>query len=112
MFEFVEKAFDTVALTITGMIVREFAGAGWDRWYHRLHSVVTQALTNAVGILILEIWSEPPPASAKRTQRTRKSMFHWREATVFSESYSRMDMPEAKGVSPISLACQRAGVPT
>ena len=33
------------------MIVREFAGAGWDRGYHRLHSVVTQALTNAVGII-------------------------------------------------------------
>ncbi len=50
-FYFVKKAFDTVALTIAGVIVREFAGAGWDRWYHRLHSVVTQALTNAVGII-------------------------------------------------------------
>src|SRR4249919_61535 len=51
VFHFVKKAFDTVALTITGVIVREFAGAGWDRGYHRLHSVVTQALTNAVGII-------------------------------------------------------------
>ena len=51
MFHFVKKAFDTVALTITGVIVREFAGAGWDRGYDRLDSVVTQALTNAVGII-------------------------------------------------------------
>ena len=51
MFEFVKKAFDAVALTVTGVIVRELAGARWDRWYHRLHSVITQALTNAVGII-------------------------------------------------------------
>jgi len=51
VFHLVKKAFDTVALTITGVIVREFAGAGWDRGYHRLHSVVTQALRNAVGII-------------------------------------------------------------
>ena len=51
MFNFVKEAFDTVALTITGVIVREFTGTGWERWYHRLQSVVTQVLANAVGII-------------------------------------------------------------
>ena len=46
-----KKGSNAVALTITGVIVRQFAGARWERWYHRLHSLVTQALANAVGII-------------------------------------------------------------
>lgn len=53
LFEFIEEAFDAVALTVALLVVGRFLAARADRWNHRFDAVGGQTLPNTIRIVAL-----------------------------------------------------------
>jgi hypothetical protein len=53
VFDFIEEAFDAVALPVEDLVVMEFLAAGVDRRDDGFHAIAGQTLANAIGVIAL-----------------------------------------------------------